>query len=103
FAALLHELRKNVGALGVDQIDLLDTKLADLLLAEKLALAPRTSAGAAWSPGPAFATSPARTALTARTGGMPAFLARRGCGSLRSSWRCRCLILFVCHNVYPFP
>ena len=88
-AALLHELRKNVGALVVDQIDLLDTELADLLFAEKLTLAARTSAGTAWSTGASFAASAARTAFTARTGAVAAFLTRsRGsdCARFFSSW-----------------
>src|SRR5579863_631510 len=42
--ALLHKLRKNIRALVVDEIHLLDAKLADLLLAEILALAAGTSA-----------------------------------------------------------
>jgi hypothetical protein len=58
-AALLHKLGKNVGALVVDQIDLLDTELADFLFAEKLALA------AARSTGPSARTT--RTTFTAST------------------------------------
>jgi hypothetical protein len=57
-AALLHELRKNVGALVVDEIDLFDTELADFLFAEKLALAAAWSAGTAtWTAGATFATT----------------------------------------------
>lgn len=60
FAALLHELRKNVGALVVDEIDLFDTELADFLFAEKLALAAAWSAGTAtWTAGATFATTAA--------------------------------------------
>jgi len=59
FAALLHELRKNVGALVVDQIDLLDTELADFFLAEELAFATARPAGAA-----AGAAGSTRTAFT---------------------------------------
>jgi hypothetical protein len=44
-SALLHELRQNVGALVVDEIHLLDTKLADFLLAEILALAAARTSG----------------------------------------------------------
>jgi hypothetical protein len=109
FAAFLHKLRKNVGALVVDQINLFDAKLADFLFAEKLALAAARSAGTA--------TGAARTAFTARTAAWPAFAtatttavtsmttmsataftARRrtrrrcGCRSLRGCWS---LILFV--------
>jgi replicative superfamily II helicase len=47
FAALLHELREDVGALVVDEIHLLDTELADFLLAEVLTLAAARAAGAA--------------------------------------------------------
>jgi hypothetical protein len=72
-AALLDELRKNVGALVVDKVHLFDAKLADFLLAEILALAAGTTAGttratrtAAWA---AFATRTtvpaARAAMTA--------------------------------------
>jgi len=39
FAALLHKLRKNIGALVVDQVHFLDTKLADFLFTEELPLA----------------------------------------------------------------
>src|SRR5713101_1097729 len=48
-AALLHELRKDVGALVVDEVHLLDAKLADLFLAEVLALAATMTAGAAFA------------------------------------------------------
>jgi len=97
-AALLHELRKDVGALVVDEVHLLDAKLADFLLAEVLALAARTSAGTAWSTGAALATRAAVTAAwavsTAVTTG--AFTARCASGGLRLlSW-------FVCHNCLPF-
>jgi hypothetical protein len=54
-SALLHELRQNVGALVVDEVHLLDAKLADLLLAEILALTAARTAG-----------TTARTALTTR-------------------------------------
>jgi hypothetical protein len=57
-AAFLHELRKNVGALVVDEVHLLDTEFADFLFAEKLALAAARSAGtAARTTGTAFAAS----------------------------------------------
>ena len=45
-AALLHELRQDVGTLVVDEVHLLDAELADFLFAEVLALA---AARAAWS------------------------------------------------------
>ena len=57
-AALLHELRQDVGALVVDEVHLLDTKLADLLLAEILALAATRAAGTTWT---------ARSTFTPRT------------------------------------
>src|SRR5580700_5193063 len=59
-AAFLDELRKNVRALVVDEIHLLDAELADFLLAEILALAAGTAAGAA-------RTTATRSAFTART------------------------------------
>ena len=67
-AALLHELRKNVGALVVDEIHLLDAELADFLLAEILALA------AAGPPGPprTARTSAAGTAFADRGSTVPA-------------------------------
>ena len=54
FAALLHELGKNIGALVVDQIHLLDAELADFLLAKKLAL---TAARSAWTTARSAGTS----------------------------------------------
>jgi len=45
-AALLHELREDVGALVVDEVHFFDAELADFLFAEILALA---AARAAWS------------------------------------------------------
>jgi hypothetical protein len=97
-AALLHELREDVGALVVDEVHLLDAKLADFFLAEILALAARASAGTARSTGAAFATRAAVTAAravsaTVTTG---AFATRCAAGGLRLlSW-------FVCHNCLPF-
>ena len=44
-AALLHELRQDVGALVVDEVHLLDTELANFLFAEILALAAARTAG----------------------------------------------------------
>ena len=55
-AALLHELRQDVGALVVDEVHLLDTELADFLLAEILALAAARTTG-----------TTARTAFATRT------------------------------------
>src|SRR5882762_5384755 len=57
FAALLHELGENVGALVVDEVHFFDAELADFLFAEILALAAGASAGTAWaSAGSTFAT-----------------------------------------------
>jgi hypothetical protein len=97
-AALLHELREDVGAFVVDEVHLLDAKLADFLLAKILALAARASAGTARSTGTAFTTRSAVTTTgavsTAVTTG--AFATRCAAGSLRLlSW-------FVCHNCLPF-
>src|SRR4029077_12877950 len=63
FAALLHELREDVGALVVDEVHFLDAELADLLFAEVLALA---AARAAWSAtGTSWATFTAWSAVSA--------------------------------------
>ena len=59
-AALLHELRQDVGTLVVDEVHLLDTKLADFLFAEILALAAARTAG-----------TTARTAFATRATGTP--------------------------------
>ena len=96
-AALLHELRQDVRALVVDEVHLLDAKLADFLFPEVLAFpagtpsrAPRT----AWSTWPAASrtpfTPPARV-----TAAVPAFAPRS------SAWRW-CLFLFLCHTFHPF-
>src|SRR5580704_10322906 len=96
-AALLDKLREDVCALIVDKVHLLDAKLADLLLAEILALAARTAAGparttAAWSAFAARTTMPASgPAMAART----AFAARRSTVRL-------CLFRFLCHTILPF-
>src|SRR5271167_1684792 len=95
-AALLDELRKNVRALVVDEVHLLDAELADFLLAEILALTAGTAAGAArttatWS---AFA---ARTTMTTARAAMAAttFAARRSTVRL-------CLFRILCHTILPF-
>jgi hypothetical protein len=81
-AAFLHELRKNVRALIVDEVHLLDAELAHFLLAEILPLAAARSARSAWTSGTtwaaftAAATSATRATFTtasAASGGMPAF------------------------------
>jgi len=87
-AALLDELRKNVGALVVDHVHLLDTELADLLFAEVLTLAARTAAGTSRTAGTTFATR--ATVATAGT----AFAARGAATGVGLCW-----FLFVCHNV----
>jgi hypothetical protein len=58
----LHELRKDVGTLVVDEVHLLDTELADLLFAEILALAAARTAGTTRTARAAFAT---RTTVSA--------------------------------------
>jgi hypothetical protein len=109
FAALLDELRKNVGALVVDHVHLFDAKLTDFLFAEVLALAARTSTGTAGAAtGTTFATWTTRTALaawttvTSRAGvaaarTVPAFALGSAGGSLGLG-----LFWFLCHNVVPF-
>jgi hypothetical protein len=78
-AAFLHELRKNVRALIVDEVHLLDAELAHFLLAEILPLAAARSAwtsGTTWTAFSAAATSATRATFTtasAASGGMPAF------------------------------
>ena len=64
FPAFLDELGKNVGALVIDQVHLLDTKFADFFLAEELAFAAARSARTTWTAGSATFTSWA-TAWTA--------------------------------------
>src|SRR5579885_1706653 len=97
FAALLHELRKNVGALVVDEIHLIDAELANLLLAKILALATAQADGTS---GATFATRTTVvrvTTLAAR--GASAFTTFPGGGSSRSGWP---LFLFFGHNFLPF-
>jgi hypothetical protein len=93
-AAFLYELRQNVGAFVVDEVHLLDAELADLFLAEVLALAAaRSSAGTSRSSA-GWACVTARAAMsatwTAVTG--TAFAARTD-GAL-------CLLLFLCHTCH---
>ncbi len=99
-AALLHELRKDVGAFVVDEVHLLDTELADFFLAEILALAAGPSAGtSARAAGAAFATRtavPAAGTVTA-TVTTGTLTARCAAGGLRL------LLLLICHNCLPFP
>src|SRR6266850_2995687 len=92
--ALLHELRQDVGALVVDEVHLLDAELADLLLAEILALPARPSAGTAGS-------TAARPAFASRSA-MPAAVAAVATFTPRSSSRRWCLFLLFCHTFHPF-
>jgi hypothetical protein len=99
-AALLHELREDVGALVVDEVHFFDAKLADFLLAEILALAARASAGAARTAArPAFAARSAVTATGAVSAAVPAGTFAARCAAAA---RCRLLLLFICHNCLPF-
>jgi len=74
FAALLHELGKNVGALVINHVHLFRAELANFLFAEILTLAAtraawaaaRTSGTAAFTASAATAT---RSAFTTRTAG----------------------------------
>jgi len=63
-AALLDKLREDVRALIVDKIHLLDAELADFLLAEILALAAGTAAGAAAATGSGTVTAAANGRAT---------------------------------------
>src|SRR5208283_1504684 len=69
--ALLHELRKNVRALVVDEVHLLDAELADFLLAEILAFAAAWTSGSSAWPARTFCfndtASTTRTTLAAST------------------------------------
>ena len=98
-AALLHELREDVGALVVDEIHFLDAEFADLFLAEILALAAGPSAGPARSTGAAFA---ARTAVTA-TGAVSAAVTAGTLTARCAAGGLRLLLLLICHNCLPFP
>src|SRR5882724_2333775 len=74
-AAFLHELRKNVGALVVDEIHLFDTELADFLFAKKLTLAAARPAGSAART--TFAASAATAMSTVPSTTRAAFATRR--------------------------
>src|SRR5580704_6567215 len=92
-AAFLDELRKNVGAFVVDEVHLLDTKLADFLFAEILPLAARTAARTS----PSWSTFATRTTMPAAGSAMAAtaFAARRSTVRL-------CLFRILCHCFLPF-
>jgi hypothetical protein len=99
FAALLHELGEDVGALVIDEVHFFDAKLADFFLAEILALAAGASAGTAWAAaGSTFATRAAMAAAGAVSSAVTAgtFAARCATGALRL------LLLLICHNCLPF-
>jgi hypothetical protein len=95
-AAFLDELRKNVRALVVDEVHLLDAKLADFLFAEILALSTRPAAGSA-------RTATTRSAFAARTAVPAAGSAMAATAfAARGSTVRLCLFRFVCHTVLPF-
>jgi len=80
FAAFLHELRKNVGALVVDEVHLLDTELTHLLLPEILTLAAARASRSARPTGTAtratFAATATGATFTPASAGMSTFAAR---------------------------
>src|SRR5207245_3559592 len=96
--AFLHELRQDVRAFVVDEVHLLDAELANLLLAEILALAsgPATGAARSASPWPPFAP---RAAVSAARSGAAMTTAAF---TPRSSARRWCLFLLLCHTFHPF-
>ena len=94
--ALLHELRQDVRALVVDEVHLLDAKLANLLLAEILALAPGPSAGTARTTATRSTFAPRTTVPAAWSAVTTTTFTPRS-----SAWR-RCLFLFLCHTFHPF-
>ena len=99
-AALLHELREDIGTLVVDKVHLLDAELADLFLAEVLALTARASARTArptWAA--AFST---RTAVTATGAMSPTVTARATFTTRCAAGGLRLLLLVFCHNCLPF-
>src|SRR5216683_4665560 len=94
FAALLHELREDVGAFVVDEVHLLDAELADFFLAEVLtfsaARTARTSARAA------RATFSARTTGTAVAASGSTVTAGAAFAT-RCAARCLRLLRFIYH------
>jgi hypothetical protein len=93
-STFLHELRQDVRALVVDEIHLLDTKLANFLLPEILALSARSPAGTAWPPGSCAARcafAPRTSVSTAR----PAVTAMATNFAPGNAARCWCLFLFL--------
>jgi hypothetical protein len=80
-AALLYELRKDIRALVVDEVHLLDTEFADLLLAKILALATARAAGSSGTSRTATRTTfatPATWSAFAASSGMPTTFTARG-------------------------
>jgi hypothetical protein len=100
FAALLYELREDVGALVVDEVHLFDAELADFFLAEILALAARTPAWTARATGAAFAT---RTTMTAARAVSAAAVTTGTFATWCAAGGLRLLSWFICHNCLPFP
>jgi len=90
-AALLYELRKNIRALVVDQVDFLDAELADFFLAEKLALAAARSTGTTtWTAGAAFtATASAATGTPFATAASAAMSTVTSMSSTRTAFTAR--------------
>ena len=77
FPALLHELRKDVRALVIDEVHLLDAELANFLFAEILALAARPASGTARTTASWAAFAPRTTMPAAVATAMTAFTPRR--------------------------
>ena len=96
-AALLHELREDVGALVVDEVHFLDAELADFLFAEVLALAAARAAwsatGTSWATFTAWSAVPSTGAAMSAAGTVTAASWTAGSGGL---------LLFFCHNCLPF-
>src|SRR5882762_10451555 len=97
--ALLHELRKYVRALVVDEVHLLDAELAHFLLPEILALAPGPASGTSWNPAAGSAFAPRTTVSSA---GSVATMTTGASFTPRSSAGRWCLFLFLCHTFHPF-
>ena len=99
-AALLHKLRKNIGAFVVDEIHLFDAEFANFFLAEILALASARATRTTGAARPTLATS-AATAMAA--GAMTStWTAMSAAFTTRRATRSGSLSLFVCHNCSPF-
>jgi hypothetical protein len=84
FAAFLHKLGEDIGALVVDEVHFFDAELAYFLFAEILALAARASTGtsrAARTTGTAFATGTAMTATGAVASTVTAGTFATGCAA----------------------